>query len=188
MSDNKSINMYNLDITTLIACVSDITNDSTIATRFGKIDAWKERNASVYHQIMDELNDPLLPKLKEMFKDKILVATRKAVDKTFEIIKSLGSSYEKKRLDDFLKTVTVIPDDPSDTFLVLTGKNWTDYNKSVFGTSHKLKIPLITGNLALYSIILNDMLIEDLDVTVHRARCFVGEKHNVSNEIAFGNI
>jgi hypothetical protein len=173
----KNKHMLNLDITTIIACVSDITNDPDIATRFGNISEWKIKNPSVYQQILDEIENPLLPKLNILFNNKTLVVTKKAIDKTLEIIEALGSTQEKNRLQLFLKKLTVIPDDPSQEFIKLKSKNWSEYNKSIFGTSHKLDIPVVTGNLSLVSIILNDLEIDVLDVKPHRARCFVGEKY-----------
>ncbi|AYV78479.1 MAG: hypothetical protein Edafosvirus14_26 [Edafosvirus sp.] len=163
---------YLFDITTLITYSSDITNIPNLMDKF------KEKyNAKddMYRQMVDEKNDPVLLKLNEKLKGKKMLMTKLASEKTKEIINNLGNEDEKKRMEDLLKQMTIIDDDPSERFKKLNGKMWSLLNINTFGTADKHKITLVTGNVKAASFISNEFDPEP-DMIVHRSRCFVGDK------------
>jgi hypothetical protein len=168
-----------LDLTTLITLVSDICNDKNIKSRFGDLTEWKGKNNNVYNLILDEEIDPVLPKLLEKLKDHKLTTTRLVWDKFVEMITMYGSNSEISILNNL--KIEVIDDDISDEFNEITNKQWTDLNKSSFGTAHKKGYTLVTGNIGALKDIMNKNI--DLKYIAHRSRCFVGRKFDRNNSI-----
>lgn len=167
--------IYLLDITTIITLISDITCDKDIDIRFGSIDEWKNKNMQIYKQILDEKNNPIKPILNELFENNELVITQSAYDKIVEMITALASTLEKNNLDNLLKKIKVIKDDPSQRFNEFGGRVWTILNKNIFGTADKLNITVVSGNINVINFINNNDI--DIKFIAHRSRCFVGKKY-----------
>lgn len=100
-SDCLLTKKVNLDITTLIAYVSELTNG-------GENWIFKERLLS--EQAEQERRLPLKPKLEEYFKDKELICCETALNSFREILNLLGGENEKQRAEEFLKRVAILPD------------------------------------------------------------------------------
>lgn len=166
---------YLLDITTLITLISDICHDSEIDTRFGSINEWKSKNESIYNSIVDEKNNPVFPKLTKILDDNKLYATRLAWDKFNGIINLYGSNKEKERLTKL--KINLVDDDVPIEFQNLTGKLWSNENKSTFGLASKNNYTLVTGNVSALSNALD--LDSELKYVGHRSRCFVGKKYEI---------
>lgn len=164
-----------LDLTTLITLISDICNDKNIKTRFGVIDDWKNKNINVYNLLIDEECDPVLPKLNEKLKNNKLTTTRIVWDKFVEMITMYGSVSENELLKQL--KVEIIESDISDTFNEIASRQWTELNKSSFGTAHKNGYVLVTGNIGAIRDVCNKDI--DLEYIAHRSRCFVGKKFDV---------
>lgn len=156
------------DITTIITLISDICNDKYICQKFGSLDKWKEVDKNIYNQIIDELSDPVLPKLKKILDGKKYLMTKLAKVKIDEIIEHSASKTEQKRYHEI--NIFEIDNDPSDRFKILNDKIWTDFNKSIFGTADKLQIPVITGNIKLLTKI-HDEHRFSIQYIAHRTRC-----------------
>ena len=165
-------NNYLLDLTTLITLISDICHDSTIHERFGSLEVWKEKNESIYNHMIDDLDDPVLPKLLKILANKDLYATSSTWKKFNTMINIFGSTKEKERI--LSLNINVINDDPSIEFQELTDKSWSIENKGTIGTASKNGYTLVTGNIhKLYSALDID---NELKYLAHRSRSFVGKK------------
>lgn len=161
-----------LDLTTLITLVSDLCNDKNIKTRFGDIEKWKTINGNIYNLLLDEDIDPVLPKLNEKLKGHKLTTTKLIWDKFVEMITMYGSASEIEILNNL--KIEVIADDISDEFDKISNRQWTELNKSSFGTAHKKGYILVTGNIGALKDIQNKEI--NIKYIAHRSRCFVGKK------------
>lgn len=164
---------YLLDVTSLITLISDLCNDEKIGMRFGDIEEWKIKNKSIYNHILDELNDPVLPKLKERLKNGKLLTTRCAWNKFYEMINSYGSIKEIERMNKM--DIDIIEDDMIDEFRELKGKLWSDINKNVFGTAFKNGLTIVTGNVSALKDLMN--MGYEIKYIAHRSRCFVSRRY-----------
>lgn len=91
----------NLDITTLIAYVSELTNGGQ---------NWQFQERLLTEQAEIERKEPLKPILEEYFRDKELICCETALSSFREILELLGGENEKTRAEEFLKKVTILPD------------------------------------------------------------------------------
>ena len=166
---------YLLDITTLITFISDLSNDKKIDTRFGDLEIWKQKNISIYNHIIDEKNDPVLPKLIDKLKKGKLLTTKLAWSKFTEMISMYGSDKEIGRMNDL--KVEVIEDDFLEDTKDWKSKIWSDENKSIFGTALKKNYTIVTGNINA----LNDILSMGYQINyiAHRSRCFVSKRYQI---------
>jgi len=169
-----------LDATSAITYISDTITDPNIKTRYGTLEGWKTVNGQIYQQIIDEEEDPIKPKLDEILNQHELLMTDTAYDKVSYLVFSFGSKREKRMLKELWNRVKVIPSEPSDVFLD-EEDSMADFNISSFGTAHKLKIKLLTGNVSLLKHVINDLGL-DLEYIAHRSRCFVGKKYENETE------
>lgn len=179
----------NLDLTTFITLVSDITNDKTISTRYGKLEDWKNINKNIYTQIKDEIENPVLSKLKKELENNKLVMTEMAHNKVMDMINRFGSEQEIKNANELMKKIEIIKGCPSKNVLKKNGRSWNKLNKDIFGTSDNLGIHVATGNVTIAKIILNyynepgkvnDTNLNESNIILHRSRCFVGSKYSVN--------
>lgn len=169
-----------LDATSAITYISDTITDPDIKTRYGTLEDWKTINGQIYQQIIDEEKDPIKPKLDKILQQYKLLMTDIAYNKVSHLVFSFGTDREKSMLKELWKRVEVIASDPSEEFLD-EEDSMSDFNISSFGTAHKLKIKLLTGNISLLKHVINDLEV-DIDYIAHRSRCFVGQKYENKTE------
>lgn len=166
---------YILDVTTLVVLTTDIGRLDDVPTRFGSIDEWKERSNIIYEQIIDDMKDPLIPKIENMLNGSKLLVPQSAFDEYHNIIANHGSLTEQKRMEEIIKRITIIPDNISVRFKMMTGKKWNKHNKAVFGTADKLKNIVVTGNKSMVEFI--DACDIDMKFILHRSRGIIGTKY-----------
>lgn len=162
-----------LDVSTIITLVSDICNDPNIAYRFGDIQKWRECKKFAYEQIIDELQDPVIDKLRELLVNKNLLICNTAKNRLDSIILCNGSKNEILLYNNLIKHIKVVNDDPSERFIKLEGKHWDTKNRNIYGTADKYKIPIVTGNLSIINYLVNEANMDYLYIA-HRSRCFIG--------------
>lgn len=177
-SSDEENEKVNFDITTVIVMISDITNDNNNAVdALGDKSKWKNANYKIYEQISNEMKDPLLPKLNNILEGMEWVMVKSAYQRLEEIVCELGNISEKKRHEIFCQKVTVIDDDPSDTFIKLKNiRIWSTININIFGTSDKYNYFTTTANLRIASH-LKDMKNKKqifFDIQPHRSRSLIG--------------
>lgn len=175
-SENKKLL---LDISTLITLVSDVSNDvDGIKNRFGSIEEWNRVNSLVYRHIIDELSNPLLPKLNARLEGYSLVTIKSVFIKFNDMIMKMGSKAEKERVTDLNAKLTVINDDPNSEVYCeeVDMMKIHDATRAIIGTAIKTRIPLVTGMIKKLEQL--DDLFDLPELIVHRPRSFVGEKHD----------
>jgi hypothetical protein len=173
-----------LDITTIITLISDTCNDQDIINRFNKDyigtndnknNHWTRKSKLIYEQILNEIDDPILPKLNKLFEGSELFVTKSGLDKANYLITSFGSKSENENLKKMVKRLIVIDDDPSDRINNLSKKYWTQLNKNIFGTADKYSYKVVTGNIGAITNLLDNHMLK-IEYIAHRSRCFVGKK------------
>ncbi|XP_017842618.1 UPF0415 protein C7orf25 homolog [Drosophila busckii] len=91
----------NIDVTTMLAYVSALTNGSS---------KWTFQEPLLTEQAEKERECPVKPILDNIFEGKTLVCCQMAHDAFQNILKLLGGPGERERAEEFMKRVTVCPD------------------------------------------------------------------------------
>lgn len=107
----SNVKTLNLDITTLLAYVSSLTNNKLPA---GK--NWQFAEPILTEQAQWEQRNPVKPLLDAMFQNRRLICCRTAVNSFKEIVDLLGGPGEKQRTDEFLLRLEIMDDLPLDEF------------------------------------------------------------------------
>ncbi|XP_045766089.1 UPF0415 protein C7orf25 homolog isoform X1 [Maniola jurtina] len=102
MEEHADINILNLDVTAMMAYVSNMTNGHCNYVFQQKV---------LTDQAAWEAERPVKPILEQLFEGKTLVCCRTAWDDFLKIINTLGGPMEKQRTADLKERVTVYDDD-----------------------------------------------------------------------------
>ena len=171
-----------LDVTTIITLISDTTHRPNeliesftkyIAT--SKDDRYYDKIKSITEEIMDELANPLYPKLMKVLEGKKLYTVQEAYDRIFNEMQLIMNVNEHKRFIELTKRLTIIKADISERFQKLDANRWKKSNRSIFGTADKLKVKMLTGNRKAVVTVLDGNKF-DMDIIVHRSRDLVGNR------------
>jgi len=100
--NTSHINKVNLDISAMLVYVSSITN--------GSCNKYQFTGPVLTQQVEWEIKRPVKPILDAFFKDKKLYCCETARDSFISILNIVGGPNEKKRGGEFLKRITVLPD------------------------------------------------------------------------------
>lgn len=139
----RDITLVNLDVTTLITMVSDITNGY-------ETDEFDDD--LLQQQAEDERNRPTLPDLRQFFEGKDVFTTQQAVEKFLNIVQIVGGPREQQRAKELIDPqnglLRIVPDHPSPELLALKGPRIREQHRIIFGTAHALKATTVTANAA----------------------------------------
>lgn len=102
MDEHPEINTLNLDVTAMMAYVSNMTNGHC---------NYIFKQEVLTQQAAWEVERPVKPILERLFKDKTLVCCRTAWDDFEKIVTTLGGPMEIKRTQELKNIVKVYPDD-----------------------------------------------------------------------------
>ena len=174
----------NLDVTTLIAVVSDLTH------RYHDIPQEAFDSIALKLQRDMQQKQPILPTFNDVFKGKKLVCCQSAFDKFKSIIEPIGGPFEKARsmmlfpslkfetsaiVNDFNWTVQVIDNEPGPKFQNLQiSKIISTLSIDVCGTGYLKKFSTITSNQNLQRSLMN-MGFSDY-ILVHEPRGLIEQK------------
>lgn len=137
-SGYDSIQEVNLDVTTLLALVSNLSNGSCNCSFESKV---------LRDHATQEKNSPVLPQLRAVMDGKKLVACSTAIKAFKKIVKVIGGPNEKKRTVELLNSVTVVDDFPSLRCLALPKSSKINTRSLIiFGTGDERKALTITSN------------------------------------------
>ena len=171
-----------LDVTTIITLISDTSHrPNELADSFtkyvakGKTDRYHEKIKSITEEIVDELANPLYPKLMKLIEGKKLYTVQEAYDRIFNEMQLIMNVNEHKRFLELTKQIFIIKSDISERFQKLDANRWKKSNRAVFGTADKLKIKMLTGNRKAVVTVLDGNKF-DMDIVVHRSRDLVGNR------------
>uniref|UniRef100_A0A182RE06 DUF1308 domain-containing protein n=1 Tax=Anopheles funestus TaxID=62324 RepID=A0A182RE06_ANOFN len=97
------IRLLNVDVTTLIAYCSAMTNGSA---------RWEFKQPLLSEQARWEQDKPVKPVLERLFEGKRLICCQTAYDSFHEILSILGGEQEKARANELFNRIHVLPDVP----------------------------------------------------------------------------
>uniref|UniRef100_A0A8D8RSE9 UPF0415 protein C7orf25 homolog n=2 Tax=Cacopsylla melanoneura TaxID=428564 RepID=A0A8D8RSE9_9HEMI len=135
----NEVPILNLDVTTLVAYVSNLTNGGA---------HHKFSYPLLNQQAEWELQNPVKPVLEKYFQGKTLVSCEMAIQAFRNIVDNLAGPNELARTSELLSRVTVVPDEPSErakTRLSLNGKV-KPRSIVIFGTGDQMKAVTTTAN------------------------------------------
>lgn len=163
---SKQCNCVNLDITTMIALVSSLTNGGC---------GYLFKEAVLTEQAKQERENPMSPKLKTFLQGKKLFACKSAVKDFKNILKTVGGAKEQERARVLLDTITIVDDNPSvrSSSLQLTA-SIKERSKVIFGTGDSMKAITTTANVAFMRTASNQGV--EFSVFIHDPRALTESK------------
>lgn len=160
------IDKVNLDITTLFALVSNLCHGHCHFVFQEKI---------LTQQAEEERSHPLLPELLYFLRGKQLFVCETALRDFHKILSTVGGPKEKERAHALLKSVSVVPDRPSERSQNLrTTAKLSGRAKTIFGTGDSLKAVTTTANQGFARAAAQ--FAADFVVFVHGARALTEQK------------
>lgn len=173
-------NRFVLDVTTVLTLCSDISRNPNIFKYYKEKERWTKFNNNIYNQIEDEEKDPVYPKLWSLIKEGDLIITQSCYQRTSDMIKNMASDTEKKAFEELKTRLTIVNDDPSERFLELKNKMWSDDNINTFGTADKYGWTIVSGNIRAVTFVIKTKNF-DLKYLAHRSRRIIGEKYFIDD-------
>ncbi|XP_032225153.2 UPF0415 protein C7orf25 [Nematostella vectensis] len=174
LGQEHKIYLLNLDVSSMIAYVSSVTNGGR---------DFIFRDSVLTCQAEKELKDPLLPKLEEYCRGKELFACKSAVTDFKSIIQTIGGEKEKERARRLLDRVSVVDDEPSPRALRLKeSASIRPRAKIVFGTGDTLKATTVTANAAFVRAAQNQGV--EFSVLLHDSRALTESKESTATPLS----
>lgn len=165
-SDMKTApNRLNLDVTTLLAYVSALTN--------GGAD-WEYKQPILKEQAAREVKYPVKPVLEALFAGKELYVCRSAFESFMTILNTLGGPGEKKRAAEFIPCLIVVDDGEEKWEKLKTGGKVKERSKVVFATGLSLGAVTVTANAGFVRSATNQGY--EFPVFVHESRALTEGK------------
>ncbi|XP_078696803.1 UPF0415 protein C7orf25 homolog [Branchiostoma floridae x Branchiostoma belcheri] len=160
----------NLDVTTLLAMVSALTNGRS---RF------RFQEPILNQQAEWERERPLLLELNKYIKGRELIACESAVRDFHAILSTVGGVEEKDRAKELLQKVKVVADQPSDRAerLELSGRV-KERAKVIFGTGDSLHAVTVTANSSFVRAAANQGVV--FSVFEHESRALTEQKEKTA--------
>ncbi|CAG4918496.1 unnamed protein product [Colias eurytheme] len=142
LDEHAGINTLNLDVTAMMAYVSNMTNGHC---------NYVFKQEVLTQQAAWDMERPVKPILDKLFEGKTLVCCRTAWDNFQKIVEILGGPMEKKRTMDLHKKLTIYDDDyggqddyPRENLKVRG--NVRLRSKTVFNFGHRIKAITVSAN------------------------------------------
>lgn len=128
----------NLDVTAMLAYVSNLTNGGCELAF---------REPALAQQAQWERQTPVLPRLQALFADHRLVCCRSAHAAFTSIVNTVGGAAERRRAELLLQRVTLVEDAScAVTAALLQRGRVSSRAAAVFGTGEALRLPTVTAN------------------------------------------
>lgn len=142
--EDRAIKVVNLDVTTLITMVSEVTNGGAYA---------EFEDELLKQQALDERAHSTLADLEAFFEGKELIATEMAIEKFLGIVKIVGGPREQERARQLLppspkSRIRVVPNMSSPLLQNLQAPRVKEQHRVIFGTGQALKATTATANIA----------------------------------------
>lgn len=134
----SDIQYLNLDVTTLLAYVSDLTNGGCY---------FDFDDPCINYQAEQERKEPLKPRLDKLFDGKQLICCQSAYESFKSIIDTVGGETEKKFASQLMEKVLVVNDILSQEFEnIKLGGKIKKRSLVVFATGHAMRSVTVTAN------------------------------------------
>ncbi|XP_022239913.1 UPF0415 protein C7orf25 homolog isoform X2 [Limulus polyphemus] len=131
-------NTLNLDISTMLAYVSNLTNGRAY---------YKFQELILTDQAKRERLHPVKPQLDNLFKGRKLVCCKTALEDFQQIVSTVGGENEKNRAAALIKQLHVVSDQTSDKSLSLFGTGrMRQRSQVIFGTGDSIQAVTVTAN------------------------------------------
>eukprot|EP00058_Branchiostoma_floridae_P004941 XP_002590429.1 hypothetical protein BRAFLDRAFT_62745 [Branchiostoma floridae] len=162
----------NLDVTTLLAMVSALTNGRS---------SFRFQEPILNQQAEWERERPLLSELNKYIKGRELIACESAVRDFHAILSTVGGVEEKDRAKQLLQKVKVVADQPSDRAerLELSGRV-KERAKVIFGTGDSLHAVTVTANSSFVRAAANQASGVVFSVFEHESRALTEQKEKTA--------
>ncbi|XP_032687442.1 UPF0415 protein C7orf25 homolog [Odontomachus brunneus] len=135
---STEIKLLNLDVSTLLAYVSNIANEHS---------SYAYREPLLSQQAEMERKHPIKPILENLFCDKDLIVCRTAYDNFMSIIEFIGGPQETQRAHELLKKLRIVDDIPTGRVMGLRlGGKIKDRSRLVFATGENMKSITVSAN------------------------------------------
>ncbi|NP_001121316.1 UPF0415 protein C7orf25 homolog [Xenopus laevis] len=158
----------NLDITTLITYVSALSHGGC---------HWLFKEKVLTEQAAQERQEKVLPLLKSFMEAKELFACESAIKDFQSILETLGGPAEKERAALLVKSITVVPDQPSERASKLACSSKINSRSiSIFGTGETLKAITMTANSGFVRAAANQGV--KFSVFIHQPRALTESKES----------
>lgn len=166
-TETATVRKLNLDITTLIAYVSAMTNGSS---------HWEYNEPLLTEQARWEREKPIKPLLEDLFKDKELICCETAVSSFQEILSILGGPKEKSRAEQLFQRVQILPDVPLPPEMqnIRVGGKIKPRSLQIFAFGMQHEAITVTSNEGFVRAARMQSL--EVPVVVHDARALTEEK------------
>ncbi|XP_033642155.1 UPF0415 protein C7orf25 homolog [Asterias rubens] len=158
----------NLDVTTLVALVSDLTHGG----------CWHAFQEPLIQELADQERDrPLVTEVEQFLKDKDLYACQTAITDFRNILHTIAGPREKERAQALLERISVIDDEPTERAAVMEESHRIKHRaKVIFGTGDKIKAVTITANVGFVRAAINRGV--TFAVHIHQSRALTEKKQN----------
>ncbi|XP_046387786.1 UPF0415 protein C7orf25 homolog [Ischnura elegans] len=127
----------NLDVTTLLAYVSALTNGGC---------KWNYKQPILREQAAQEMKHPVKPVLEALFEGKQLCVCKSAFDSFMTILNTLGGPGERERAAAFIPRLTVVEDGEETWENLKTKGRIKERSRAVFATGVALRAITVTAN------------------------------------------
>lgn len=166
-TEPATVSKLNLDITTLIAYVSAMTNGSA---------NWEYNEPLLTEQARWEREKPIKPVLDALFHGKELICSETAVASFNEILSILGGPKEKARAEELFGRVTILPDVPlpDEMSNIRVGGKIKPRSLQIFAFGLRHEAVTVTSNEGFVRAARMQGL--EVPVAVHDARALTEEK------------
>ncbi|CAO1347720.1 unnamed protein product [Diamesa serratosioi] len=157
----------NLDVTTMLAYVSELSNGGS---------NWKFNEKLLNEQADQERKEPIKPILDKFFDRKSLICCETAVNSFKEIVDLLGGISEKQRADDLLNRVELLPDvkNPEHIITIDLSAQIKERSRKIFAFGINHKAITISSNYGFSRAAKMKCL--DIPVYLHTARALTEKK------------
>lgn len=137
--DTDEIKILNLDVSTLLAYVTNMTNGQA---------HFEYREPLLTMQAEWERSRPVKPILEKLFRGKRLIMCRTAYDNFTNIISVIGGPNETRRTEELMRRVEVVADDPCERIMkaLPLGGRIKDRSRLVFATGENMKSITVSAN------------------------------------------
>lgn len=135
----EEINILNLDVSTLLAYITNMTNG---------YNNFIYREPLLTQQAEMERKRPVKPIIEELFKGKELIVCQTAYDNFMNIIHVIGGPKETERAQELMKRVRIVDDIPTGRIMerLSLGGKIKDRSRTVFATGENSKSITVSAN------------------------------------------
>lgn len=166
--DNQLYTKLNVDVTTMLAYVSELSNGGQHCSFNEKL---------LEEQAASERKEPIKPFLDKMFEGKELICCETAVKSFNEIVDLLAGPNEKRRAEELKKRMTVLPDIEEQVINLELSSQIKERSRKIFGFGIYHKAIAISSNAGFKRSAKMKNL--DIPMITHNARALTELKQNV---------